>query len=78
VAGNPDYFLHHGSKVTPEMSIGLTVGGQTHGLTLRAAQDRLVLANGQPLPRYWDAGGFPQDLVRSFVIHHFDDTSDLS
>jgi predicted ATPase len=47
VGAKPSRFLHHGAKVTPEMSLKLVYEGQTHSLTLRAVQDKLISVKEQ-------------------------------
>jgi predicted ATPase len=89
VGTQPDHFLHHGSKVTPEMSLKLTSKGQTYGLALMAGRNELVPVNEQPPPNNKGAAGAARtsskgpkkslgDLAGGFVVYHFDDVSDLS
>jgi predicted ATPase len=74
VAGEPDFFLHHGSSVTPEMSLRLTLDKQTYDLTLRAARNKLVPV-GERAPAGDEGEKGP---ALDFVVYHFDDTSDFS
>jgi predicted ATPase len=102
VAGEPDRFVFHGSKTTPEMSLTLTSKGQEYYLPLKAVRDKLVQPNRQSRtsvkspPRSAVVGRRTSDaphpvnrsspstkktlhdLVRDFIVYHFDDASDQS
>lgn len=42
VASDPDRFLHHGRKVTPQLSVDLSSAADAYGFTLEARQDTLL------------------------------------
>ena len=60
VASEPDRLLHHGSKVTPALSLDLSFAQNSYGFKLKAVQDNLIfeyeqvdygghLSDGEPL-----------------------------
>jgi predicted ATPase len=45
VASEPDRLLHHGRRVTPELSLDFAFDRNAYGFRLKAAQDSLIFAN---------------------------------
>ena len=70
VADDPDYFLHHGSKTTHKISLDLTFGGKTFGITLKPERKTLKAVDDLPKP--------VRDAAIKWVVYHFDDMSDQS
>jgi len=70
VADDKDYFLHHGSKTTHKITLGLAFEGQKYGFTLKPERETLVPADDLPKP--------VRDAAIKWVVYHFDDMSDQS
>lgn len=57
VASEPDRFLHHGSKVTPALSLDLSFGQNSYGFKLKAVQDSLIFEYERvDYSGYWSYG----------------------
>jgi predicted ATPase len=57
VASEPDRFLHHGRKVTPELSLDFAFDKNSYGFTLKATQDTLIFENERAqYSGYWSYG----------------------